>query len=161
TYMDKWDCRAAAEDLMSRHFPEGYEIVRAEEVVEGEKVVDVGRKTQIQSEPNLTALHQVIKLGKLDRTTSFEEKDQLKIRECRIIYKRKSPRSPGRAEPFASLATLTPRLYIDPNDFMRQQMNADILARANGSASKKAQDADVQKVSATAAKKDTSTTTTR
>jgi hypothetical protein len=148
TYFDRWDCRAAAEDLMAHHFPEGYEIVRAEEVIEGEKVVDVGHKAEVLAEPNLTALHQVIKLGKLDRTTTFEEKDQLKVRECRIVYKKKSDHAlPGVSGQFASVASLTPKLYIDPNELLRQQMTADLIARANGTATKKAGDPDVQKAS--------------
>src|SRR5262249_19588992 len=90
TYLGKVSFRDEAEALMARHFPEGYEIVRAEEVNEGERTLDVGRKTQIETEPNLTALNQMIKLGKLDQTTSFEQKDKIMVRECRIIYKRKS-----------------------------------------------------------------------
>ena len=90
TYLGKVSFRDEAEELMARHFPDGYEIVRAEEVNEGERTLDVGRKTQIETEPNVTALNQMIKLGKLDQTTSFEQKDKIMVRECRIIYKRRS-----------------------------------------------------------------------
>src|SRR5262249_35815300 len=62
TYQKKVDFRAQAEVLMARHFPEGYEIVRAEEVIEGERILDVGKKTEIETEPGFAALHQVLKL---------------------------------------------------------------------------------------------------
>ena len=88
-YQKRVDFRAQAETLMARHFPEGYEIVRAEEVNEGERIRDVGRKTELETEPALAVLNQIIRLGSLNRTTSFAEKDKLQVRECRIIYKKK------------------------------------------------------------------------
>src|SRR5580704_1771836 len=103
TYLGKASFRGEAEELMARHFPDGYEIVRAEEVNEGERTLDVGRKTQIETEPNVTALNQMIKLGKLDQTTSFEQKDKIMVRECRIIYKRKSAHSPIPTGQFAAM----------------------------------------------------------
>jgi hypothetical protein len=153
TYQKKLDFRGQADALMARHFPEGYEIVRAEEVNEGERILDVGKKTEIETEPALGALHQVLKLGKLDRTTSYEQKDKVQVRECRIIYKRKPPCTPGRAGQFASVTSAAPLLYIDPNEILRHQIktSAEMLAKAD--ASKKAgdghakNDADVKKAS--------------
>ena len=114
--------RDEAEELMARHFPDGYEIVRAEEVNEGERTLDVGRKTQFETEPNVTALNQMIKLGKLDQTTSFEQKDKIMVRECRIIYKRKSPTAASaRTGQFTAMSSLNPRFYIDPNEMVRRQ----------------------------------------
>jgi hypothetical protein len=147
TYHDRLDVRVQAEELMARHFPEGYEIVRAEEVNEGERILDLGNRTELVAEPVFKALSQVIQLGKVDRTTSFEEKDKLQARECRIIYKKKPaqtpPGGPGR---FAAVASLSPPLYIDPNEIVRRQIDPAILARANPSA-KKATDRDVRTVS--------------
>ena len=100
-YQKKVDFRAQAEALMARHFPEGYEIVRAEEVNEGERIRDVGRKTELETEPAVAVLNQIIRLGSLNRTTSFAEKDKLQVRECRIIYKKKSIHTPGRTGQFA------------------------------------------------------------
>jgi hypothetical protein len=138
TYQKKIDFRGQADALMARHFPEGYEIVRAEEVNEGERILDLGRKTEIGTEPGFAALHQVFKLGKLDRTTSYEQKDKLQVRECRIIYKRKPPCTPGRTGQFASATTLAPPLYIDPNAILRHQIktNAELLAKADTSSKK-------------------------
>ena len=153
-YQKKVDFRAQAEALMARHFPEGYEIVRAEEVNEGERIRDVGRKTEIETEPAVAVLNQIIRLGSLNRTTSFAEKDKLQVRECRIIYKKKSIHTPGRTGQFAAVTSLAPPLYIDPNEIMRHQIKtaAELLAKAD--ASKKLNDGhgksdgDVQKASA-------------
>jgi hypothetical protein len=115
-------------------------------VSEGEKTLDLGKRTEIDSEPNLTALNQMIRLGKLSRTTSYEEKDKLQLRECRIIYKKKSlgdsAKGPGQ---FAAVASLTPSLYIDPNETMRRQIATE-LAKAN-TATKKETDPAVQNAS--------------
>jgi hypothetical protein len=154
TYQKKLDFRGQADALMARHFPEGYEIVRAEEVNEGERILDLGRKTELGAEPGFAALHQVFKLAKLDRTTSYEQKDKLQVRECRIIYKRKRPCTPGRTGQFASATTLAPPLYIDPNEIVRHQIktNAEMLAKADASSKKLADvhaknDGDVNKTS--------------
>jgi hypothetical protein len=139
-YQKKLDYRAQAEELMTRHFPQGYEIVRSEEVNEGERIRDVGRKTEIETEPALAVLNQIIRLGSLNRTTSFAEKDKLQVRECRIIYKKKAIGTPGHTGQFASATTLTPPLYIDPNDILRRQIKAStgILAKAETAAKKTA-----------------------
>jgi hypothetical protein len=128
TYLGKMSFRDEADALMARHFPNGYEIVRAEEVNEGERTLDVGRKTQIETEPNVTALNQMIKLGKLDQTTSFEQKDKIMVRECRIIYKRKSAASAASTGEFALTSSINPRFYIDPNETVRRQ-NAELIAK--------------------------------
>jgi hypothetical protein len=143
TYQKKVDYRDQAEMLMARHFPVGYEIVRAEEVVEGERIRDVGKRTEVDAQPGLATLSQVVlKLGRLDRVTSYEQKDKLQVRECRIIYKRKSLGSPGQSGQFAQVTSLAPALYIDPNQVMRQQIKttADQLARADSPAKKVAAD---------------------
>ena len=137
-YQKKTDFRAQAEGLMSRHFPEGYQIVRAEEVNEGERILDLGRKTQIETEPKVAALNQIIRLGSLNRTTSYEQKDKLQVRECRIIYRKKPLHSPGRSGQFASASSAAPPLYIDPNEILRHQIknSAEALAKADTSSKK-------------------------
>jgi hypothetical protein len=131
TYQEKMDFRTQAEALMARHFPDGYEIVRAEEVNEGQRILDRGRKSEIDSEPQVNALNQMIKLGKLSRTTSFEEKETLQVRECRIVYKRRAVGAPRSTSRFAALASLTPPLYIDPNEAIRHQGAAQVIAKSN------------------------------
>jgi hypothetical protein len=131
TYHDRLDVRLQAEELMARHFPEGYEIVRAEEVNEGERILDLGNRTELVAEPALKALSQVIQLGKVDRTTSFEEKDKLQARECRIIYKKKPAHTPGGPGRFAAVASLSPPLYIDPNEILRRQVEPTVVAKTN------------------------------
>jgi hypothetical protein len=146
TSLDRVNYRSQAEALMARHFPEGYEIVRAEEVNEGERTLDVGKKTEVETDPTVRAWDQMIKLGKLNRSTSFEEKEKLQVRECRIIYKRKSAQALGSDGEFSALAALSPPFYLDPNELMRRQIKIDLLAKANAN-TKKTSDENVQKAS--------------
>ena len=81
----------------------------------------------------MTALNQMIKLGKLDQTTSFEQKDKIMVRECRIIYKRKSATSAASSGQFALASSINPRFYIDPNEMVRRQ-NAEMIAEERGTA---------------------------
>ncbi|WP_406694067.1 hypothetical protein V5E97_23780 [Singulisphaera sp. Ch08] len=121
--------QAQAHELMSQHFPDGYEIVRSEEVIEGQRSLDSGRKTEIATEPSLKALDQMIKLGRLAETSSIEMKDTISILESRIIYKRKTAEGPQGANGFAALASDTPKFYIDPHDITRCQ-TLKLLAEA-------------------------------
>jgi hypothetical protein len=133
TYQKRVDYRDQASALMDRHFPQGYEIVRAEEVVEGERIRDTGKRTEVEAEPGFAALAQVVKLVKLDRVKSYEERDKVQVRECRIIYKRKLPGTHGVTGQFAAATTLAPPLYVDPNQVARQQLktSAALLAKAD------------------------------
>jgi hypothetical protein len=142
TYQKKVDFRDQAGKLMARHFPEGYEIVRAEEVIEGERTLDVGKRTELETEPGLAALHQVLKIGRLDRVTSVEQKDKLQVRECRIIYQRKPPGTHGRSGQFALASSIGPSLYIDPNEVLRRQnkKSAELLAKAESTPTKPGDD---------------------
>jgi hypothetical protein len=151
TALDRVNYRGQAEALMARHFPEGYEIVRAEEVDEGERTVDVGKKTELETNPTVNAWDQMIKLGKLNRSTSFEEKEKLQLRECRIIYKRRSVHTQGSHGEFAALAALSPPFYLDPNELMRRKIKTELLAKASSSG-KKTGDDDVQKASGDSSK---------
>ena len=95
----------------------------------------------------------MIKLGKLDQTTSFEQKDKIMVRECRIIYKRRSPAEPLPAGQFSAMSSVNPRFYIDPNEMVRRQ-NAETLAKTgemlakNSAAAKRSSDLEVQKATA-------------
>jgi hypothetical protein len=146
TWLAGIDYRSQAEELMWRHFPEGYQIVRAEEVNEGERILDLGKKTELETDPTVRAWDQVIKLGKLNRSTSFEEKDKLQVRECRIIYKRKSPKERGSQGEFSAVASLSPPFYLDPNELMRREIRTEMLAKASSNA-KRTGDQSVQKAS--------------
>jgi hypothetical protein len=115
----KKDYQKQAEELMSRHFPEGHEIVRAEEVVEGQRVLDKSRKSEIETDPAISALNQKINLGKIAQTISTQQKDSLPILESRIIYKRKVAKGPLGLNGFSAVATLIPDLYLDPNEMAR------------------------------------------
>lgn len=138
TNLGKDDFLKQAHALMAAHFPEGYEIVRAEEVVEGQRFLDAGKKTEFDTEPSVSALDQLIKLGKLSSSRSFEQKDQVPIVECRIIYKRKAPHeAPGR-DGFTAVANIKPGLYLDPNEMTRtksEQLIADCKKELKGDVS--------------------------
>jgi hypothetical protein len=127
---DRWPTRyrSQAESLMREHFPEGHEIIRAEEVVEGSRVVKVEGTNTAAIAPELpSALLAAVKLG---RTSSHTRADSVKIKECRIIYRRAMrPALPAtEAEPkaatFADQAGLTPTEYHDPNHPERHEPEA-------------------------------------
>jgi hypothetical protein len=118
--LGKKNYREQANELMIKHFPEGFEIVRAEEVVEGERTLDTARKVELDSEPGVAALNQMIKVGKFARSTSLDQKDSLKITESRIIYRRKVEGKPTGRDGFSALANLSPEFYIDPNHEVRK-----------------------------------------
>ena len=109
-----------ARELMVRHFPAGYEIVRAEEVVEGERTLATAIKKELETEPGLNALHQMLKLGKFAHSSSIDEKDVTHITESRILYRRRPEGPPTGSDGFASLASLAPALYLDPNEIARK-----------------------------------------
>lgn len=126
------DYRKQAEELMARHFPEGHEIVRAEEVVEGQRVLDKSRKSEFETDPAISALNQKIDLGKLAQTTSTQQKDSLPILESRIIYRRRTAVGPQGANGFSAVATLVPELYLDPNDMARCRERIELAEMKKG-----------------------------
>jgi hypothetical protein len=121
-----------SQELMARHFPDGYEIVRTEEVVEGQRILNQDRKTEYETDPTIAALNQTIKVGKLAETRSLETKDSLPILESRIIYKRRSPHGPFGANGFSALASLTPEFYLDPNEMARCRARVEIAEAKKG-----------------------------
>src|SRR3954470_16708697 len=108
------DYREEAYHLMSLHFPEGVEIARAEEVVEGERVFEAARKLEVDSEPGVSALNQYLKIGKFAKSTAIDQKDTVHITESRIIYRRKQDGKATGHDGFAAVATASPELYLDP-----------------------------------------------
>lgn len=109
--------RKHAEEMMAKHFPEGYEIVRAEEVVEGSRTLTVNGTRA--AELDAKAPSHFVSLGKLGGTSTRTQLDNLKIKECRIVYKKKGgPGAP--ADHYADQASWTPTTYIDPNAQARQ-----------------------------------------
>ena len=113
---------AQAEALMAKHFPEGFEIVRAEEVVEGSRTLTLnGTNTAAVEAEGPIAL---VKVGKLGRTASRTQADNLKIKECRIVYKKAGCTAEEPAIGFAEHSTLSPEPYIDPNAEARKHVVA-------------------------------------
>ena len=130
TPLGKKDFREQADELMLRHFPDGFEIVRAEEVVEGERTLDTAMKRELETEPGFMALNQAFKLGKLAKSSSFDQKDITHITESRIIYKRKDLTKPTGHDGYSLLTSLGPKLYLDPNESARKLNNELLLAAA-------------------------------
>jgi hypothetical protein len=130
----KKDYRRQAEALMAHHFPGGYEIVRAEEVVEGQRVLDKGRKSEFETDPGISALNQKINFGKLAQTTSTQQKDSLPILESRIIYRRRMADDSRGANGFTALATYEPPLYLDPNEMARCRERIEVAEIKKGKA---------------------------
>lgn len=132
---DHWPTRYRhkAEQLMEDHFPDGHEIVRAEEVVEGERTSKVeGSKTAEVSPQSSTG---IINIAKIGRTSSRSTADTTKIKECRIIYRRIG--SPEVPSGFAAAADPTPTQYVDPNALERHKIAVGEEAKAEAKADKK------------------------
>jgi hypothetical protein len=151
------DFRRQAEELMARHFPDGFEVVRAEEVVEGQRVLDKSRKSEFETDPSISALNQRINLGKIAQSMSTQQKDSLPILESRIIYKRKTPGGPQGAHGFAAVAALAPALYLDPNDMARCREKIELAELRKASpvtVADKPKDGEAKKVSHDPASRD-------
>jgi hypothetical protein len=116
---DRWPThyRRQAEKLMTQHFPEGHEIVRAEEVVEGSRTLTIQGTNSAELLPQLPAA--VVALGKLGRSASRSQADQLKITECRIVYRKSE--HPTDHVSYTQRPSLTPTRYVDPNDAERRK----------------------------------------
>jgi hypothetical protein len=104
--------RQQAEALMAQHFPEGYEIVRAEEVVEGSRTLTTGKTGTTELSPQVTP--HLLALLKVGASMTRNQADTLALRECRIVYRKADPRSGPASGGFAPLSTLTPACYLDP-----------------------------------------------
>ena len=117
---DAWPThyRRRAEKLMDAHFPEGYEIVRAEEVVEGERTVKLEDSKTAEVGPQLPS--SLLNVAKIGRSESVTQADTVKIKECRIVYRRAGG-DPDKPKGYASAAGLNPTRYIDPNDVERRK----------------------------------------
>ena len=105
------------EKLMDAHFAEGHEIVRAEEIIEGERTLPRFEGSGAgQVSPQIsTSLLRVVKLG---HSASRSQAETVKVKEYRIIYRRAGSLSP---KGYATAATLTPTLYVDPNAAERRK----------------------------------------
>ena len=151
----KKDYRKQAEELMTRHFPEGHEIVRAEEVVEGQRVLDKSRKSEFETDPAISALNQRINIGRIAQSTSTQQKDSLPILESRIIYRRKPVQGPIGANGFSAVATVMPELYLDPNEMARCREKIELAEMKKARSTTvvvKTKDAEVKETSLTPAK---------
>lgn len=132
------DYRQQADKLMAAHFPDGYEIVRAEEVVEGTRTLTTGGTGAVEVAPDLAPLP--VKVGKLGRSVTRNQSDQLKIKECRIIYRRADRDSPEPgAAPYADEPALSPALYLDPNEVERRNPGGALKGPAPAPAPKSAE----------------------
>src|SRR4051794_16214737 len=109
--------RTKAEKMVADHFPEGHEIVRAEEVGEGSRTLKLEGSRTAEGAPALPAA--LVNVAKLGGSASRSQADTLKITECRIIYRRAGgPVEPGA---YADAPTQTPTLYLDPNAAERRK----------------------------------------
>jgi hypothetical protein len=114
---------------MNAHFAEGHEIVRAEEITDGERTLKVeGSNSAVVSPQISKSVLRVVKLGHSD---SRSQTDTVKVKECRIIYRRTGSAT---AKGYASTATVTPNLYVDPNAAERRKATAtpDEKAKSKG-----------------------------
>ena len=121
--------RKQADRLMARHFPKGYEIVRAEEVVQGSRTLTVGKtgSTELAPQSSSHLLAQV----KVSGSMTQNEANTSSVTECRIIYKKAGiSHSASARAGFASEASLEPTCYIDPNAEARKQAKEPVKGKA-------------------------------
>jgi hypothetical protein len=104
--------REQAEALMGQHFPQGYEIVRAEEVVDGSRTLTVGKTGTTEFAPQISP--HLLAFLKVGGSMTRSQADTLNLTECRIIYKKADPQSSTAPGGFAHEASLTPTCYRDP-----------------------------------------------
>ncbi len=122
---NRWPTRYRhhAENLMAAHFPEGHEIVRAEEVDAGLRTLKVEGSSTAEVAPTLLA--SAFSAMKLGHTASRCQADTVKIKECRIIYRRAGTSGPP--PDFSEIASLEPTEYLDPNEIARRQLEPPLL----------------------------------
>ena len=116
---DSWPhfYRTRAEKLMAEHFPDGHEVVRAEEVAEGSRVFKLEGSHTAEVSPAFASVG--VNVGKFGGSTTRSQADTTTITESRIIYRRAGGETiPGR---YAEAPELTPKLYLDPNAAERRK----------------------------------------
>lgn len=130
---NKWPTRyqTRAEKLMARHFPEGYEIVRAEEVAEGSRTIRTEGSSVAEIGPQIPA--EVLRFAMLGHTSSRSQADTVTIKECRMIYRRADHPS---QEHFSSDVECSPRRYLDPNEAERKKSEIAALDAGKAKAEK-------------------------
>ena len=114
--------RAQADLLMQKHFFEGFEVVRAEEVEEGSRTLTVNGTNSAQLDTDGPV--PIIKVGKFGHTGSKTQADSIKIKECRIVYKKAGCTASEPEFGFAQLANQSPEPYLDPNAEARKHIAA-------------------------------------
>jgi hypothetical protein len=111
--------RKQAEKLMARHFPKGYEIIRAEEVSQGSRTLTVGNTGSTEVAPQTSS--DIFGHVKVARSRTRSDSETLSVTECRIIYRKAGHLPSSRASGgFAADAAMTPTCYVDPNDDARK-----------------------------------------
>jgi hypothetical protein len=124
---DAWPThyRSRAETLMDAHFPEGHEIVRAEEVIAGDRTLKVEESRSAEVLPQLPS--PLLNLARIGGSESVTQADTLKIKECRILYRRTG--ASERPKGYASVSDLNPSQYIDPNEGEHRKKPAEAIFR--------------------------------
>ena len=125
--------RRHGEKLMEDHFPDGHEVVRAEEVIEGERTMKTEGSNSAEVSPQIS--ESLLKVVKFGHSASQSEAETTKVKECRIIYRRVGPpRAQG----------LRRDHHVDPGALCRSQCcrtakgdrAATVEARSEGRAQK-------------------------
>ena len=76
----------------------------------GRRTLKVEGSSSAEVAPQISA--SLLKVVKLGHSASRSEAETVKVKECRIIYRRACSAKP---KDYAGAATLTPTLYVDPN----------------------------------------------
>lgn len=111
---------AQATTLMEKHFPnKNYEIVRSVEIEEGDRTVYESDLTKTSVSPGLTLRPHLLRGvaaslggGEASHDRDREHADRVKIKETRIVYRKRNPILPA-ANRYAANVAYRPAYYVD------------------------------------------------
>jgi hypothetical protein len=95
-------------------------------VVEGSRTLTINGTNAAEIHPSASS--NLVAVGKLGRTSSRSQSDSLKIKECRILYKKAEQVDPQKQLDFAEQAMWTPAPYVDPNALDRKLAKGKLIA---------------------------------
>lgn len=119
--------RREADRLMTRHFPDGFDVVREEEIETGSRKADQLTKRNSSIKPGAGMSQFLIGVGGASAENESKFVDDVKLHEVRIIYRN---RQSGSQEGFTATASITPEMYSDPNRKSRAVGEEKLLATA-------------------------------
>lgn len=130
---DTKSSRRQAQKLMAQHFPDGYEIIREEEIETGSRKADQRSKRNTSIKPGAGMSQFMVGMGDSSAESESTFVDEVKLHEVRILYRNR--KAQGQAG-FASVASITPEMYNDPNRKFHDAAEEKLIAKADAAGPK-------------------------